>query len=364
MCERSEDPDPYAKRKLFNATAKQWDDWHWQLLNRITKIEQLQKFLTLTDKEQTFGNLPLSITPHYLSLISDRMDDPLRKAVVPSIEETVIADDESIDPLGEEDDMVAPGLVHRYPDRVLFLVTNFCSTNCRYCCRSRVVGHGKCFGEDEHQQAIQYIKTHKEVRDVLLSGGDPLTMNAATLENIIRRIREIDHVEVIRIGTKVPVVLPQRIDNELCDMLKRYRPLWMNIHFMHPQEITSATRMACDQLSCSGIPLGSQTVLLKGINDNVETMTELVHELVKMSIRPYYYYQCDKIPGSSHFRTSVEKGIEIIKGLRGFTSGFAVPNFVIDAPGGGGKIPIDLGYSQLVNGQAILTNYELKKFVY
>ncbi len=274
---------------------------------------------------------------------------------------------EADDPLGEDGHSPVPGLVHRYPDRVLFLVTNFCATYCRYCTRARMVGHSGeyHFNYKQYQRAVDYIGAHPEIRDVLLSGGDPLTMSDDRLEWILSKLQAIPHVEFIRIGTKVPVVLPQRITPALTRMLRRYHPLWMSIHFMHPVEITPEVGRACGRLADAGIPLGSQTVLLRGINDKVETMKQLVHGLLRIRVRPYYLYQCDPISGSSHFRTSVEKGLEMISGLRGHTTGYAVPNFVIDAPGGGGKIPLIPEPMVGRDGDfVLLRNYEGRIFRY
>lgn len=347
------DNQPKSKTQLFrekyypNISSFEWNNWKWQLKNRITRKEQLEKFLSLSEKELLAFNadshcFPLSITPYYLSLLdATDADQPIRKSVVPVVDEQIISEFESEDHLNEAKDSPVPCIVHRYPDRVLFLVTNFCSTYCRYCTRSRVVGGHEHY--DTHKQweeAIAYIQNNNQIRDVLISGGDPLTMETDQLEWILSRLRKIEHVEFIRIGTKVPVVLPQRIDTDLVNMLKKYHPLWMSIHFTHPDELTEETRKACAMLADAGIPLGSQTVLLKGINDNVETMTKLCQGLLKTRVKPYYLYQCDLVPGSSHFRTSVNKGIDIIDKMRGYTTGYAVPNYVIDAPHGGGKIRI------------------------
>lgn len=339
----------------------QWNDWKWQLSHRITTQEELSEILNLSDMEKSAFSterkcFPLSITPYYASLL-DRDNDkqPLRRSVVPVAEEHMISPVESQDPLHESHCSPVPGIVHRYPDRVLFLVTNFCSVYCRYCTRSRMVGNQEHYNTHEQwEKAIEYIKSNPEVRDVLLSGGDPLTMDTDQLEWILSRLSKIEHVEFIRIGTKVPVVLPQRINSELVNMLKKYHPLWMSIHFTHPDELTEETKNACSMLANAGIPLGSQTVLLKGINDNVETMKSLCHGLLKSRVKPYYLYQCDLVPGSTHFRTSVQKGIDIIDGLRGHTTGYAVPNYVIDAPNGGGKIQILPQFIVEKNGDTLL----------
>ena len=362
------------RRAVFpECSPTQWNDWHWQLRNRLRRLEQLTPFLELTMDEMTAilrhrGTLPLAITPYYAALL-DPADStqPLRRTVVPVNGEYQRCAGEAEDPLGEEDDSPVPGLVHRYPDRVLFLVTNFCSTNCRYCTRSRIVGaqHGQAGLKGRWQRAIDYIENTPRVRDVLLSGGDPLTLSDEKLEWLLSRLRKIRHVELIRIGTKVPVVLPQRITPALVRILKRYHPLWMSIHFTHPRELTQETGTACARLADAGIPLGSQTVLLAGINDSVDTMKALVHGLLRMRVKPYYLYQCDPILGSAHFRTPVQKGLEIISGLRGHTTGYAVPTYVIDAPGGGGKIPLLPEYVAGREGDdLILRNYEGRLFRY
>ncbi|MBN2553935.1 MAG: KamA family radical SAM protein, partial [Spirochaetales bacterium] len=351
----------------------EWNDWHWQLRHRIRRLEQLSPIFELTMDEMTAvlrhrGTLPLAITPYYASLL-DPTDpgQPLRRTVVPVNAEYLRSPGEAEDPLGEEEDSPVPGLVHRYPDRVLFLVTHFCSTNCRYCTRSRIVGseQGQAGMKRRWQRAIDYIENTPRVRDVLLSGGDPLTLSDQKLEWLLSRLRKIPHVELIRIGTKVPVVLPQRITPALVRILKRHHPLWMSIHFTHPRELTPETAAACARLADAGVPLGSQTVLLAGINDSVDTMKALMHGLLRLRVKPYYLYQCDPILGSAHFRTSVQKGLEIIAGLRGHTTGYAVPTYVIDAPGGGGKIPILPEY--VVGREAedlILRNYEGRIFRY
>lgn len=344
-----------------NVSDTQWNDWKWQLNHRITTKDELAQILNLSDMEiSAFSTerkcFPLSITPYYASLLDkDNDKQPLRRSVVPVAEEHMISSVESQDPLHESHCSPVPGIVHRYPDRVLFLVTNFCSVYCRYCTRSRMVGNHEHYNTHEQwEKAIEYIKSNPDVRDVLLSGGDPLTMDTEQLEWLLSRLSKIEHVEFIRIGTKVPVVLPQRINSELVNMLKKYHPLWMSIHFTHPDELTEETRNACAMLANAGIPLGSQTVLLKGINDNVETMKDLCHGLLKSRVKPYYLYQCDLVPGSTHFRTSVQKGIDIIDGLRGHTTGYAVPNYVIDAPNGGGKIQLLPQFIVEKNGDNIL----------
>jgi len=338
----------FRRRYFPGATVADWNDWQWQLRHRIRDLMGLERVFRLSDEErsavfQMGGGLPLGITPYYASLMDpDDSNHPTRRTMIPLPGEFIQSPGEADDPLGEEHDSPVPGLVHRYPDRALFLVTNFCATYCRYCTRARMVGQSGeyHFNTAQYQRAIDYIAAHRQIRDVLLSGGDPLTMNDERLEWILSRLRAIEHVEFIRIGTKVPAVLPQRITPALTRMLRRYHPLWISIHFMHPVELTPEVGRACERLADAGIPLGSQTVLAKGINDDVETMKRLMHGLLKIRVRPYYLYQCDPISGSAHFRTSVEKGMEIIAGLRGYTTGYGVLTFVIDAPGGGGKIPL------------------------
>jgi len=351
----------------------EWSNWHWQLDHRIQTFEELSNIIQLSDEEKNAllsdtEIIPLAITPYYARLLSKtNPNQPLRRAVVPTTAEFIVSHGELEDPLGEEDDSPVPGIVHRYPDRVLFLVTDCCSTYCRYCTRSRMVGRsGKRHASmDQWEGAIEYIKANKSIRDVLISGGDPLVLPDKTLRNLLRNVRQIPHVEILRIGTKVPVVLPQRITEDLLEILKENHPLWINIHFMHPDEITKETSEACIKLANIGIPLGSQTVLLKNINDSVEIMKSLIHKLLKIRVRPYYLYQCDTIQGSAHFRTPVSTGIKIIEGLRGHTTGFAVPSYVIDAPGGGGKVPITPDYFVGRNGtDVILRNYENKQFRY
>ena len=362
------------RRRFFpEATRADWNDWRWQLRNRVRDVSLLGRIVRLSvDEERALlclgGRLPVGITPYYLSQIDpDNPDDPLRKTMIPLTGEFERAPGEADDPLAEDSHMPVPGLVHRYPDRVLFLVTNFCATYCRYCTRARMVGHtGEYhFNTAQYEQGLDYIAAHPEIRDVLLSGGDPLTMTDDRIEWLLSRLRAIEHVEFVRMGTKVPAVLPQRITPELCRVLRRYHPLWMSIHFMHPAELTPEVAQACGRLADAGIPLGSQTVLARGVNDDVDTMKRLFHGLLKNRVRPYYVYQCDPISGSSHFRTSVAKGLEIIAGLRGHTTGYGVPTFVIDAPGGGGKIPLLPDPVVGRDGDCLLLrNYEGKVFRY
>ncbi|MBU0468815.1 MAG: KamA family radical SAM protein [Candidatus Omnitrophica bacterium] len=353
---------------------EQWSDWKWQVSNRILRVEQLEKILHLTAMERRAiikktESLPIAITPYYMSLFSrDDYLQPIRKTHIPWEEDPLSVSGEKIDPLGEDHHMVVPGLVHRYPDRVLFLVTGFCSTYCRYCTRSRMVGETSgeySFSVSQWEGAIQYIKEHTEVRDCLISGGDPLSLGDEQLNWLLTKLRSIKHLEFIRIGTKIPVVMPQRVTRELCSILKKFHPLWMSIHFTHPDELTKETIEACTRLADAGIPLGSQTVLLKGINDNVETLKTLFHGLIKTRVKPYYLYQCDPVSGFANFRTPVEKGLEIIRQLRGHTTGYSIPQYVIDAPGGGGKIPLQPDYVFGREGEELLlTNFEGKIFRY
>ncbi len=355
------------RRRFFpEVTQKEWNDWRWQSRNRFRTLEQLTRVLKLSDDErsaliQAGTMLPVGITPYYLSLLDhDDADQPLRRTVMPSTGEFVRTPGEADDPLGEDGHSPLPGLVHRYPDRVLLLALDFCSTYCRYCTRSRVVGHGEIAPNEKRLEAIfHYLEESPQVRDVLISGGDPLAMNEDRIDWILRRLRAIPHIEFVRLGTKMPAVLPQRITPQLCRVLRKYHPLWMSIHFLHPDECTPEATQACGRLADAGIPLGAQTVLLKGVNDDVTTMRQLLHKLLLMRVRPYYLYQCDPISGSSHFRTSVEKGLEIIEGLRGHTTGYAVPTYVIDAPGGGGKIPLQSNYVSGREGDdLLLRNFE------
>jgi lysine 2,3-aminomutase len=346
-------------------TIDTWNDWKWQMRNAFTGIDELKKIMRLSDKEimainNLKGRLPMRITPYFASLIYDTgYSHPLRRNVIPVVEELIEHKNEKSDPLHEKSFSPVKGIVHRYPDRILFTVTQVCSSYCRYCTRSHSVGKLDKLGKQDYEEAFSYIKSHKEIRDVLISGGDPFTLSDALLEYIISNIRSISHVEIIRIGTRVPVVMPQRITDDLINMLKKYHPLYLSIHFSHPAEITGECAIACNKLADAGFPLGSQTVLLKGINDNNLVMKDLMHKLLKIRVRPYYLYQCDLIPGSYHFRTTVKEGLEIIKGLRGFTSGYAIPTFVIDAPGGGGKIPLLPNYVvEHTNDKIVLSNYK------
>ena len=355
------------RKQLFpEVTDEQWNDWKWQVKNRIETLEDLKKYVKLTAEEEegvrkTLSTLRMAITPYYLSLIDPNdPHDPVRRQCIPTALETHQAAADLLDPLHEDEDSPTPGLTHRYPDRVLFLITDMCSMYCRHCTRRRFAGQtdNEC-GPDRIEKALEYIEKTESVRDVLLSGGDALMVSDKKLEYIISRLRQIPHVEIVRLGTRTPVVCPQRITPELCDMLKKYHPVWINTHFNHPNEVTSESKRACEMLANAGIPLGNQSVLLRGVNDCVHVMKNLVHELVKMRVRPYYIYQCDLSMGLEHFRTPVSKGIEIIEGLRGHTSGFCIPTFVVDAPGGGGKTPVMPQYviSQ-APGKVVLRNFE------
>jgi lysine 2,3-aminomutase len=351
---------------------KEWNDWRWQLRHRVTKLEHLQEILQLIPEEiegikQSKGRLALAVTPYFVSLMDPSNPNcPIRRQAVPRIEECHLSKNDMVDPCGEDKNSPVSGLVHRYPDRVLLLVTDQCATYCRYCTRRRLVGSNeRPITQGNFEEVLKYLKTHKKVRDVLLSGGDPLLLENERLEEILSRLRMIPHIELLRIGTRAPVTLPQRITVGLVRMLKKYHPLMISIHFTHPKEITDAVRRACNELADGGIPLGSQTVLLKGINDKPNVMKKLVHELLKIRVRPYYIYQCDLATGTEHFRTSVATGIQIIEKLRGHTTGYAIPTYVIDAPGGGGKIPIEPEYViSKEKGKLVLRNYEGQVFEY
>jgi lysine 2,3-aminomutase len=344
---------------------EKWMNWRWQLSNRINSVEEFEKIIPLTGSERQALRAPnlfrVDITPYYISLIDpDDPDDPIRKQVVPTSAEMVPFTAMMEDSLSEDRHSPVPGLVHRYPDRVLMLVTTQCATYCRYCTRSRIVGDPSAtFSRNEFEMQIDYLKRTSQVRDVLLSGGDPLVLAPKILEEILIRLREIPHIEIVRIGSRVPVFMPMRITEELTDMLQKYHPLWLNIHVNHSNEITRELAEACDRLTRAGIPLGNQSVLLAGVNDNVHVQRQLVQDLVRMRVRPYYLYQCDLVEGAGHFRTPVAKGIEIMEGLRGHTSGYAVPVYMVDAPGGGGKIPVLPQYLiSMSDHKIILRNFE------
>ncbi len=355
-----------------DATPEQWNDWKWQLKNRVTTLEGLEHRLVLTPEERAGvkvagSKLALAVTPHFFNLIErDNPNCPIRRQVLPRLEESLVQPWEMADPIGEDADMPVPGLVHRYPDRVLFLVTDRCASYCRYCTRSRVVsGAGEQELHTNFEGALAYLREHTEVRDVLLSGGDPLLFTDDKLERILRSLREIPHIEFLRIGSRVPIFLPQRITPALCAMLAKYHPLWMSVHVNHPRELTVEVKAALERLANAGIPLGNQSVLLRGVNDDLDVMRALVHKLLRCRVRPYYLYQLDLIKGSSHLQVPVKKGLEIIEGLRGHTTGYAIPQYVIDAPGGGGKVPVNPNYLLYRDREKVVVrNYEGRIFEY
>ena len=359
---------PFRSRRapaFADVPAEKWNNWRWQLSHRLNTVEDFEPVLKLTDGEKralgTQGLFRVDITPYFASLIDpDDPDDPIRKQVVPTDAEIVPFTGMMEDSLAEDLHSPVPGLVHRYPDRVLMLVTTQCASYCRYCTRARIVGKPtETFSREEFEQQIAYLERTPQVRDVLLSGGDPLVLAPNILEELLGRLRQIPHIEIIRIGSRVPVFMPMRITTELTDILQRFHPLWMNIHVNHPNEITQELAEACDKLTRAGIPLGNQSVLLAGINDCPHIYRQLVHDLVRIRVRPYYLYQCDEVEGAGHFRTPVAKGIEIIEALRGHTSGFAIPTFVVDAPGGGGKVPVGPNYViSASDHKVIMRNYE------
>ena len=350
-----------------------WDDWKWQLKNRVTTLEQLQQHIPNLTKSETEGarlantKLAMAITPHFFNLIDP--DDPncvIRRQVLPRIDETETASWEMDDPCGEDSHSPVPGLVHRYPDRVLFLVTDRCAAYCRYCTRSRMVSNATGYGfRPNFEQQLDYIREHPEVRDVLLSGGDPLLLSDDKLRLLLTKLREIPHVEFIRIGSRIPIFLPQRITPELCEMLREFHPLFISVHANHPRELTTEVRDGLARLADAGIPLGNQSVLLKGVNDDGTVMKALLQKLLMCRVRPLYIYQCDLINGSAHLRTSVRRGLEIMETLRGHTTGYAVPQYVIDAPGGGGKVPVAPNYVLSHNAdRVVIRNFEGKVFEY
>jgi len=366
---RSHAPGYWAGR---NVPAEEWNDPTWQLKNRITTLAKLEEHLVLSEEERSGvilsgTKLAMAITPHFFNLI-DREDPdcPIRRQVIPRVEETWTSPHEMSDPCGEDSHMPVPGLVHRYPDRVLFLVTDRCAAYCRYCTRSRVVsGAGEQELATDYEAAYRYLEEHREVRDVLLSGGDPLLFSDRKLERILERLRGIEHLEFLRIGSRVPVFLPQRITPALCEMLRRYHPLFMSVHVNHPRELTLEVKEALERLADSGVPLGNQSVLLRGVNDRLDVMKALVHQLLRCRVRPYYLYQLDLIQGSSHLQVPVAEGIALIEGLRGHTTGYAVPQYVIDAPGGGGKVPVNPEYVMQRNEErVVIRNFEGRRFEY
>lgn len=352
--------------------AEDWNNWKWQLRNRITRLDQLEQYLELTPDERAgclFANnkLALAITPYFFNLIDPNdPNDPIRRQVVPRGGETQIAPEELLDPVGEENTKPVEGIVHRYPDRVLFLVTDRCAAYCRYCTRSRLVSNAQDYNfHSEFEAGLQYIREHTEIRDVLLSGGDPLLLSDKKLDYLLGELRKIPHVEFIRIGSRIPVFLPQRITPEFCEIFKKHGPIWLSIHVNHPNECTHTLRQACENLSFAGVPMGNQSVLLKGVNNDPAVMKSLIHRLLMMRVRPYYLYQCDLITGSAHLRADPREGIEIIRSLRGHTTGYAIPQFVIDAPGGGGKIPINPDYVKEITEQSIIMrNFQGEEYAY
>jgi len=380
VLEDEEPPSPEDKAKstrirngfFADVRREDWCDWKWQFRNRITTVEKLSRLIPLSKEEQTQLKLvsaryPFSITPYYLSLIDlSDPDDPIRKQAVPSFREITLSSKGFEDPLAEKRDSVVPGLVHRYPDRVLMVLTDICPVLCRHCTRKREWRNGGWVRTPSEIKAmLEYIQKHKEIRDVIISGGDPLSLSTSRLESVIAGLRQIEHVEIIRIGTRFPVVLPQRIDNELCDMLSKYGPIWLNTQFNHPNEITPESAAACERLLRAGVPVSNQSVLLKGVNDSVDTQLKLCHGLLKIRVRPYYLFQCDEVKGVEHLRTPVETGIMIIEKMRGHTSGLAVPTFVIDLPDGGGKVPLQPNYliAQTEN-ELVIRNYQGRFFWY
>jgi len=379
----SEDQERLAALKTFRSAGKgswssvsdaDWNDWKWQLKNRVTRVEQLDRLLPGMTPEERAGvllagesKLAMAITPYFFNLL-DASDEvcPIRRQVIPRLEETTTAPWETLDPVGEDAHSPVPGLVHRYPDRVLFLVTDRCAAYCRYCTRSRLVSNASGYDfHPEFDRQIAYIAEHPEIRDVLLSGGDPLLFNDEKLEYLLGRLRAIPHVEFLRIGSRVPIFLPQRITPELCAMLRQFHPLFVSVHTNHPRELTTEVREALGRLADAGIPLGNQSVLLRHVNDDPVVMEALVQKLLLCRVRPYYIYQCDLIAGSAHLRSTVSRGLEIMDSLRGHTTGYAVPQYVIDAPGGGGKIPVNPGYILRKSAnKVILRNFEGKVFEY
>ncbi len=364
--------DSYAPGHWPLVSPDKWNDWRWQLRNRIQTLEAVESHLVLSTSERAGvllagSKLAFAVTPHFFNLIDpDNPECPIRRQVIPRAEEGIRAPHEMADPCGEDAHMPVPGLVHRYPDRVLLLVTDRCASYCRYCTRSRVVsGVGEQELHTHFEGALDYLRRTPQVRDVLLSGGDPLLFSDERLDHLLSELRAIPHIEFVRIGSRVPIFLPQRITPELCAMLRRHHPLWMSVHTNHPRELTLEVHEALGRLSDAGIPLGNQSVLLRGVNDDEATLKELMHMLLRCRVRPYYLYQCDLIYGSAHLRTSVADGIRLISALRGHTTGYAVPQFVIDAPGGGGKVPINPGYViEQDSDRVVIRNYEGELFVY
>jgi lysine 2,3-aminomutase len=355
-----------------NVPADDWNSWKWQLKNRITKLEQLEQYMELTAEERAGclfakDKLAMAITPYFFNLIDPEDPNcPVRRQVIPRSGEMQTAPEEMLDPVGEENTKPVDGIVHRYPDRVLFLVTDRCAAYCRYCTRSRLVSNAQDYNfHPEFESGLEYIRNHSEIRDVLLSGGDPLLLSDRKIDYLLGELHKIPHVEFVRIGSRIPVFLPQRITPELCEIFKKHGPVWMSIHVNHPNECTHALRDACEQLTYAGVPIGNQSVLLRDVNDNPEVMQSLIHRLLMMRVRPYYLYQCDLITGSAHLRADPRKGIEIIRSLRGHTTGYSIPQFVIDAPGGGGKIPINPDYvKEITNDAIVMRNFNGDEYRY
>jgi lysine 2,3-aminomutase len=373
LIKRSSRPQDYQQIELFkDVNPLDWEDWHWQLKHRIRTKDELSQIIKLSPEEEegikkASGRLSMAVTPYWSTLMDpDDPNCPFRRQAVPVVGETVVGPHEMVDPCAEDRDSPAPHLVHRYPDRVLILATEHCALYCRHCTRRRLVGeHQEDNSSTRFDAAIEYLKSNRKIRDVLISGGDPFVMEDEEIENLVAKIRSISHIEFLRIGTRVPVTMPQRITDKLVNSLKKYSPIWISIHFNHPKEITKRCKIACDMLSDAGFPLGSQTVLLKGVNDRPYIMKRLMQELLQIRVRPYYIYQCDPVRGTQHFRTPVAAGINIMEKLRGHTSGYAIPTYVIDGPGGGGKIPVGPNYilSQ-AKGKYVLRNYKGKIYTY
>ena len=355
-----------------DVSTEDWSNYRWQMKNRVESLEEVERHLRLSEDERagillTGTKLASAVTPHFFNLVeAENPHCPIRRQIIPQVAETFEDPTEMADPCGEDNHMPVPGLVHRYPDRVLLLVIDRCASYCRYCTRSRVVsGVGEQHLETKLEAAFEYLENTPQVRDVLLSGGDPLLLSDNRLKRILSRLRSIKHIQFVRIGSRIPIFLPQRITPALCDILREFHPLFLSVHTNHPRELTCEVRDALGRLADAGIPLGNQSVLLKGVNDNVDVQRALVHKLLLCRVKPYYLYQCDLIKGSAHLRTPIRKGLEIIEGLRGHTTGYAIPQFVVDAPGGGGKIPLNPDY--VLNSDEVSTllrNYEGKEFMY
>jgi lysine 2,3-aminomutase len=356
-----------------SVSGSDWSDWKWQMQNRVTRLSQAEKYFVLSDDERAAfaadeSRLPFAITPYYLSLmLGEGSDGPLRRTLVPTRDEFLVSPGENADPLGEDPHRPVPAIVHRYPDRVLFLATGNCAVYCRYCTRSRLVGQPEeyRFNRAEWEHGFEYIASNPAIRDVLITGGDPLTLSDEVLDELLSRLRAIPHVEFIRIGTKVPFALPQRVTSGLVSVLKKYHPLWMSLHVIHPKELTAESARACAMLADAGIPLGSQTVLLRGVNDNIADIRELMLGLLRVRVKPYYLFHCDPLAGSAHFRTEVSRGVELIEGLRGHVTGYAIPHYAIDIAGEGGKVTLGPQYFLEREGDfLVVKNYAGNRFLY